>query len=123
MADNIYTRFGFTRRQHLANKAGKYAELWQGQIILATDTDAFIDEIEAARDFEALVVSSSIPMHGFYHRLAYINFNYSPTSDDKDSMGEGVKCIATIGYLSSVERMNTDEIQHRVTTLLGGKEL
>lgn len=111
-----FTRFGFIRRAHNADKTGAYANLWKGEILLTSESNA-IDEIEAARNFEAIVVSGSLPMHGTGWRLAYINFNFSPADGERATLGAAVQCIVRIGYNSQVISLKNEEVLERLTAM------
>lgn len=114
--EQTFTRFGFTRRAHNADKLGEYATNWKGLITLSSENPD-IDEIEAARDFESMVITGAIPMHGVGWRLASINFNFNPTASDRAELGDHVTCIVTVGYRSEVKRLPFDEAVERMQAM------
>lgn len=108
-----FERFGFERRAHTADKVGDYANQWRGEILLTT-TVPDLDELQAARNFEALVISGSLPMHGNGWRLAYINFNFSPSGADKEALGQNITCMVRVGYKSEVKPLREPELIERL---------
>jgi len=114
--DNFYTRYGFTRRRHNADKIGDYATAWKGEIVLSSENPE-VDEIEAARDFESLVIAGKIPLHGTGWRLANIGFNFNPSTSERAEMGAGITCIVTVGYRSEVKRLPFSEAVDRLAAL------
>ena len=113
---DTYTRFGFIRRKHDADKIGQSANGWKGSIVLSTESDS-VNEIESARDFESLVIVGALPMHGNNWRLSGINYNFNPSPDDKLELGQGVKCIVTLNYTSLVNWLTAVEVQERLDAL------
>lgn len=108
-----YTRFGFSRRAHNADKFGTHSGSWKGEILFSSDAPD-IDEIEAARNFESLVIAGELPLHGSFWRLAYINFTFSPSAAEKETYGATVSCMVRVGYTSDVKRLNEPEIIERL---------
>lgn len=106
-----FEKFGFMRRSHTADKVGEYSMQWKGEVLLTTETPN-IDEIEAARYFEAMVIAGALPLHGSGWRMAYINFNFSPTPADKDALGN-IAVIVRVGYKSEVKPLRGEEIIER----------
>lgn len=113
---NAYEKFGFIRRRHDADKIGQSANGWKGSIVFSSEADD-IQEIEAARNFESMVIVGAIPMHGNSWRLSGINFNFNPTPADKEELGAGVKCIVTLNYTSLVNWLTGVEVQERLNAL------
>lgn len=116
---NTFTRYNFKRVRHTADKEGKGANLWKCLITLVSD-EPDIDEIQAARDFEVLVETQKIPMHGSLNKLSSINFNFSPSTTERADFGN-VGCIITLGYLAAVTPIPFEEIEYRLAEL-GGAE-
>ena len=106
-----FEKFGFTRRSHTADKVGEYANQWKGEVVLTTEAPN-IDELEAARYFEAMVIAGALPLHGSGWRMAYINFNFNPSPADKESLGN-ISLIVHVGYKSSVKPLKEEEIIER----------
>jgi len=113
---DIYTQFGFTRRSHRAEKIGDYSNNWRGSIVLSTENSE-VNELESARDFESLVITGTIPMHGIGWRLSDIDFNFNPTLSDRAELGEHITCIVTVGYRSEVKRLPFDEAVERMQAM------
>lgn len=109
-----FEKFGFMRRSHTADKVGgeHFTQMtWKGEIVLTTETPE-IDEIEAARYFEAMIIAGALPMHGYGWRLAYINFNFTPSPSEKDTLGN-ISVIVRVGYKASITPLNEEEIIER----------
>ncbi len=106
----------FERVKHDADKTGDSAHHWKGSITLVSN-EPNIDEIEAARDFESMVIGGALNMHGKWWRLTHINFNFKPTREQKEEYGNAVTCVVVVGYLSDVNILGLAEVQGRLADM------
>lgn len=113
---DTYTRFGFIRQQHTAGKAGAYSNIWECQLTLTADSPV-LNEIEAARDLEVLILQGAIPLYGKNWRLAHITFSWPLTKEERETFGANVKTLVRVGYKADVDIIGGEELAARMSVL------
>jgi hypothetical protein len=78
---------------------------------------AVLNELDAERDIQTLVMSGALPMFGVGWSLAAISFSWSPTDEEIKRLGVKARCIVTVTYHSYVENMPGNELSGRLETL------
>lgn len=112
----VFTKYGFVRKSHSADRIGSHSHQWKGHILLVTE-QAVLNEIDVERDLQALVTSGALPMFGIGWTLAAISFSWSPTDEEIRRLGVKARCIVTVTYHSYVENMPGNELTGRLTEL------